>query len=381
MLTKEESERYSRQILLDSFGESGQIKLKKASVLVVGAGGLGCPALEYLAAAGVGHLGIVEHDLVESSNLPRQLLYTTSDVGMKKVKAAATRLKEINPGIKISAYDTLLLAENALELIRPFDLVIDGTDNFTARYLINDACALLNKPWVYGSVYKFEGQISLFNAPLNESHRGPDYRSLFPLPPPPDSVPSCHESGVLGIIPGTIGILQATEAIKWLCSIGDSLSGKLLTFDALSMSFHVFEISRHKDTTGPKTEAEFVQMDYELYCSGNSKIINELEPQELVKLLKKESIWLVDIRESGEYSVINGLKTINHPYSSMNVETLEEYLHQGIVFICQRGIRSRKLLNSFLEKAPQAKVFSLKNGVEGWNVYQYSRRVIPNITD
>lgn len=255
-LTGPERQRYARHLLLPHVGEAGQRRLKASRVLVVGSGGLGSPALMYLAAAGVGTLGIIDHDRVDASNLQRQLLHTEASLGQPKVDSARERLEALNPLIEIITHDTVLRSHNALELLQGWDLIIDGTDNFPTRYLINDACEMLGSTWVYGSIFQFEGQVSVFNAP-----GGPNYRDLFPEPPPPGMVPSCAEGGVLGILPGVIGSLQATEAVKLLLEIGEPLVGRLLVYDALTMEVRTLRIVADAEAV-PVAEL----IDYEAYC-------------------------------------------------------------------------------------------------------------------
>lgn len=374
MLIPEERERYSRQIMLDSFGEAGQEMLKAASVLVVGAGGLGCPALTYLAAAGVGHLGIVDYDVVDCSNLNRQLLYTGGEVGMKKVQAAINRLNSINPLIKITGYDSELSSENALEIFRPFDIIIDGTDNFAARYVINDACFILGKPWIYGSVFKFEGQVSVFNAPMKDGSYGPDYRSLFPEPLPSRAASSCNETGVIGVIPGITGMLQAGEAIKLICGDSGILSGKLLCFNSGSMSFEIFKIDKSitLDTDRPQTEEEFKRMNYTEYCSGDQPMNPELEPDQLFKLIQCGEVMVVDVREENELTEMNGVNTVHHPWSRIDDFVLRPDAKGSAVFICKHGIMSRKFISYLRAKGIEGKFYSLKGGVEEWNNFNFS---------
>ena len=255
-LTPDEIARFSRHLILDEVGMEGQRKLKGSSVLCIGTGGLGSPLLMYLAAAGVGRIGIVDFDVVDASNLQRQVLHGTASVGRPKVQSAAERIKDINPHVQIDIYEEALTSDNALDIVRPYDVVVDGTDNFPTRYLVNDACVILGKPNVYGSIFKFEGQASVFNY-----QGGPNYRDLYPEPPPPGLVPSCAEGGVLGILPGVIGCIQATETIKILLGKGDTLSGRLLLYDALGMTFRQLKLRRDPNLK-PITEL----IDYQQFC-------------------------------------------------------------------------------------------------------------------
>ena len=264
--SKEEVARYSRHLVLPEFNITGQRKLKNARVLVVGAGGLGAPLLQYLTAAGVSTLGIVDFDVVEESNLQRQVLFSGDDIGKPKAQAALEKLEKLNRHIKLRAYQTRLDSQNALDIIKDYDIVADGTDNFATRYLINDACVILGKVNVYGSVYRFEGQVSVFNHPTQEGDNGPNYRDLFPSPPPPDLVPNCAEGGVIGVLPGIIGSLQASEVIKVITGIGEPLSGKLFLFDALRFETKTVKI-RKNESQKPILEL----IDYDLFCHRKSK--------------------------------------------------------------------------------------------------------------
>ncbi|CAN5462410.1 hypothetical protein BH11BAC1_BH11BAC1_01900 [soil metagenome] len=261
-LSKEELIRYSRHLSLKEFGMDAQLKLMQAKVLVIGAGGLGCPALLYLAAAGVGKIGVVDFDNVELSNLQRQIIYTEEDIGKPKAGAAIEHLRKRNSSVELESFNQKLTTESAMQIFPAFDLILDCTDNFNARYAINDACVLLDKPFVYGSIFKFEGQVSLFNAKNNSGIYGPTYRCLFPIPPEAGTIPSCEEAGVIGFLPGLIGTLQAAEAIKWMSGVGDLLSGKLLCLNSLTMKFDLFDVERneslwsdHQEFIGKKSAA------------------------------------------------------------------------------------------------------------------------------
>jgi len=311
-LTREELKRYSRHLTLPQVGAEGQEKLKQASVLIVGAGGLGAPLGLYLAAAGVGTLGIVDFDVIEESNLQRQVIHSTSGVGRSKADSAARRIAELNPFVRTVLHEARLTSANAMEIMRGYDVIVDGTDNFPTRYLTNDACVLLGKPLVYGSVYRFEGQATLFDAKI-----GPCYRCLFPEPPPPGSVPSCEEGGVFGVLPGLIGMIQATETIKRITGIGESLAGRLLVFDALEMRFR--ELRLRKDPQCPVCGANpsVTQLvDYEAFCgvgaSGAERTNGasvkdddvEITPKELkAKLDRNDRLELVDVREDYEHDI------------------------------------------------------------------------------
>ena len=300
MFSQEEVLRYSRQLNLREVGEEGQRRLKNASVLCIGAGGLGSPAALYLAAAGVGTVGIVDNDVVDLSNLHRQLLHGTRDIGRKKADSARERLLNINPGIQINIHPTRLCAGNAIDLIGAYDTIVDGSDNLPTRYLSSDVCVWQKKPNIYGSVHQFEGQVSVFAPHLG----GPCYRCLFPDPPPADAIPSCAEAGVLGVVPGLIGVMQAMEAIKLILGIGDNLVGRLLHIDTLSLRFREFKLKRDRDCPVCGEAPSIVEpIDYEQFCSARSDTkIAALSPIELNDRLKKnEKIALIDVREPFEF--------------------------------------------------------------------------------
>lgn len=269
MLSKTELIRYQRQLQLKEIGSSGQQKLKQAKVLVIGAGGLGCAVLQYLAAAGVGHIGIVDFDTVNASNLQRQVLYTTEDIGQLKVNCAIRQLSKQNEFIELQGFPLELNNQNAIDIFSTYDIIVDGTDNYSTRYMVNDACILLNKPLIYGAVYRFEGQISVFNYTSNTNEKGPTYRCLFPEPPATDAFLNCTETGVLGVLPGIIGIMQANEVIKTITGIGEVLSGKLMIVNTLSMQTEIISFDRNKDAiaAAPVSQEQFQNYDYKLFCN------------------------------------------------------------------------------------------------------------------
>src|SRR4026208_639604 len=292
-------ERYHRQIILPEFGEQGQQKLISAKVLVIGAGGLGCPALQYLTAAGVGTIGIVDDDVVALNNLHRQVLYSVNDIGLSKAERAADILRQLNPTIKISAYNERLTTQNTLTLFDEFDIIIDGTDNFSTRYMINDACVLLNKPLVYGAISQFEGQVSVFNhQPLNESNKAVNYRDLFPDPPKDGEVLNCAEAGVLGVLPGIIGTMMANETIKLITGIGEPLINQLLTYNALNNQVYILNLSARKETRSliPKNKKEFLQIDYEWLCASPVQQA-EVDSDIFNGMVAKGNIDVIDVRE------------------------------------------------------------------------------------
>src|ERR671927_294374 len=344
-LSNEEIARYSRHLIMPEVGMEGQRKLKAARVLMIGTGGLGAPTGMYLAAAGVGTLGVVDFDVVDASNLQRQIVHGTKDVGRPKIESARDRLSDINPHIKIEAYETRLTSENALELFREYDMVVDGTDNFPTRYLVNDACVLTGKPNVYGSIFRFEGQASVFYA-----EEGPCYRCLYPEPPPPGLVPSCAEGGVLGILPGAIGTIQATETVKLILGIGEPLIGRLLLYDALGMSFR--EMKLRKDPNCPvcgenPTVTELI--DYQEFCgipqasaAEEENGVPEITVQDLKsKLDNQEDINVLDVREPHEYEVANiGVRLI--PLGELPQRLVELDQDEALAVHCKAGGRSAK---------------------------------------
>lgn len=352
-MNTEELKRYNRHLILPEIGMKGQQKLKQAKVLVIGAGGLGCPALQYLVAAGVGYIGIVDDDKVDESNLQRQILFSTEDIGEYKVKVAKEKLSKQNPFIYIATHQCYINNQNALAIIDKYDIVVDGSDNFPTRYLLNDACVLLNKVLVFGSIFKFQGQVSVFNY-----KDGPTYRCLYPTPPRENEVPNCSEIGVIGILPGIVGTLQANEVIKIITEIGEVLSGKLLTFDALSAAFETFTFSINPTN---KTITEL--SDYQLLCNTATGVVeNEISAQELKqKIASKEKFQLIDVREFYE----NDLNNIGGELIPMN--EIEENLDKlkrdvPIVFYCQNGSRSKTVVNLLLKKGFQ-NIFSLTKGL------------------
>src|SRR5213592_961189 len=367
-LSKDEILRYSRHLIMPEVGMDGQLKLKNAKVLLIGTGGLGAPLGLYLAAAGVGKLGLVDFDVVDSTNLQRQVTFGTSDVGKPKSEAARARLANLNPDIEIQSVETQLTSANALELFKDFDIIVDGTDNFPTRYLVNDACILLGKPNVYGSIFRFEGQATVFGMP-----GGPCYRCLYPEPPPPGLVPSCAEGGVLGILPGIIGVIQATEVVKLILGKGEPLVGRLLLFDAMRMSFR--ELKLRRDPKCPIcSEHRTIHklIDYNQFCGispqPQEKLPSdwEIDPVELKDLLdKKERIFLLDVREPQEWQIcrIPGAHLIPLGQLPANMNQLNSA--DNIVAYCRSGVRSGKAVD-LLRKSGFQKIKNLKGGILGW---------------
>lgn len=345
MLTREEAERYKRHLVLPQVGEEGQLRLKQSSVVVVGAGGLGSPVLLYLAAAGVGRIGIVDADVVDPTNLQRQVVHGTASVSRPKVDSALERLRDLNPLIAIEPYRTHLNSRNAREILSLYDIVIDGSDNFPTRYLVNDACVMLGKPNVYGSIFRFEGQASVF---LPRS--SPCYRCLYPEPPPPELVPSCEEGGVLGVVPGMIGIIQATEAVKLCVGIGTSLAGRLLLFDALDMRLREVAIRRRVDCKVCGDEPTVTELiDYELFCTGGvamSGVNQDVTPAEVSEMRARgERFRLIDVREPHEWSMdrLEGAELI--PLATLEDRMSELEQDETIVLYCRSGARSGHAAN------------------------------------
>ncbi|MGA2244533.1 MAG: molybdopterin-synthase adenylyltransferase MoeB [Verrucomicrobiota bacterium] len=369
-LNNEEIRRYSRHLILPEVGLAGQKKFKSTSVLCIGAGGLGSPISMYLAAAGIGKIGIVDFDTVDYSNLQRQLLHTDADVGRPKAQSARETIQGINPNCEVVLYNTRISAENALELIRPYDIVVDGTDNFPTRYLTNDACVLLNKPNVYGSIFRFEGQASVFAPHLG----GPCYRCLYPEPPPPGMVPSCAEGGVLGVLPGIIGCIQATEILKLAMGKGTSLIGRLLLFNALDMKFR--ELKLRRDPQCPicgehPTIKELI--DYETFCGivpepENLDNPDEVTVQDMKKALNNPALGIkvVDVREPDEYEIakVPGVPLL--PLSQLNDRFTELDPNQQYYLHCKAGVRSMKALG-FLRQQGFKYVKSVKGGINAWS--------------
>jgi molybdopterin/thiamine biosynthesis adenylyltransferase/rhodanese-related sulfurtransferase len=360
------NERYARQISLKELGEAGQEKLKKAKVLVIGAGGLGCPALLYLAGAGIGTLGIVDYDLVTLSNLHRQVLFSMNDIGLPKSERAAEVLKQINPQINILFFNEKLTNSNALNILSGFDIVLDGTDNFASRYLINDACVLLNKTLVYGAISRFEGQLSVFNATTYTNERTVNYRDLFPIAPADHEVLNCAEAGVIGVLPGIIGTMMANESIKLIIGVGEALINRLLTYNSLNNYFFELSLTPREDTTSmiPKGISEFESFNYNWFCGINSTF--DLNYENFESLIKKETIQIIDVRENGETPSIENLEYIQIPLSKLR-EQIPEIDAQSIVLICQTGKRST-IAAEILRKhyGESRKVYSLKDGIAAW---------------
>jgi sulfur-carrier protein adenylyltransferase/sulfurtransferase len=369
-LTHSEIHRYSRHLLIPEVGLEGQSKLKAASVLVIGTGGLGSPVALYLAAAGVGRIGLVDYDVVDFSNLQRQVIHGTSKLGELKVESARERMLDLNPDIQVQVYNEPFTSENAFRIAESYDILIDGTDNFPTRYLVNDVCVLLGKANVYGSIFRFDGQASVFDA-----RRGPCYRCLFPEPPPPGLVPSCAEGGVLGVLPGTIGSLQASEALKLILDIGEPLIGKLLLYNALDMSFDFVKLRKNPSCKVCGDNPEITELiDYEAFCGvpghdheeGSAGAGWDITAGELAERLKKlEPLHLIDVREPHELEIshLEGAQLI--PLGQMAAHLSELDSAREIVLFCKSGTRSTRALE-LLASAGFRKVKNLKGGINAW---------------
>jgi adenylyltransferase/sulfurtransferase len=368
-LSQQEILRYSRHLIMPEVGMEGQLKLKAAKVLLIGTGGLGAPLGLYLAAAGVGRLGLVDFDVVDFTNLQRQVTFTTQDVGKRKIEAARDRLQGLNPEIQIDTHEVKLTSENALDILRDYDIIVDGTDNFPTRYLVNDACVLLGKPNVYGSIFRFEGQATIFA--LDD---GPCYRCLYPEPPPPGLVPSCAEGGVLGVLPGIVGSIQANETIKLIIGRGESLKGRLLIFDALKMKFRELRLRKNPDCPICGTHRTVTKLiDYEEFCGLRGQEaqqpaaqVPEIEPVELKRKLDAgEDVFILDVREPHEYQIchLNGHLI---PLGDLPKRVSELDSVRTIVAHCRSGMRSAQAVE-FLRTAGFRKVWNLKGGILAWS--------------
>jgi adenylyltransferase/sulfurtransferase len=368
-LSRDEILRYSRHLLIPEVGLDGQRKLKNSSVLIVGTGGLGSPVALYLAAAGVGRIGLVDYDTVESSNLQRQVIHGTSTVGMLKVESAKVKLLDLNPDIQVDLYNEPYTSENALRIAKDYDIILDGTDNFPTRYLTNDVAVFLGKPNVYASIYRFDGQVSVFYA-----KEGPCYRCLFPEPPPPGLVPSCAEGGVLGVLPGTIGTLQATEGLKVLLGIGEPLIGKLLLYNALDMSFDFVKLKKNPNCRVCGPNADITELiDYEEFCGvpshdheeGSAGAGFDITAPELSERVKSNHLKLLDVREPHELQISALPNAVNIPLGELAGRLSELDSADEMVVFCKGGTRSARALE-LLASAGFRKVKNLKGGINAW---------------
>jgi adenylyltransferase/sulfurtransferase len=362
LLSDQDLTRYNRHLVLPEIGIKGQEKLKGAKVLVIGAGGLGCPALQYLAAAGIGKIGIVDHDLVDISNLQRQILFTTADIGLPKVIVAQEHLEKLNPEIKISAYQTELTSENALDILKQYDIVVDCSDNFPTRYLINDSCVILDKTLVYGAIYKFEGQVAIFNSSTGKGRSG-NYRDLYPTPPSQEIAPNCNDSGVVGVLPGIIGTLQANEVIKIICGIGNILINQLFIFDLLSMHTSTITFSASN-----KPISKLI--NYEKFCNIDNSIKNETMKEVTVQELKNmidqnEDHQLIDVREQHEVEIAEmGGEVIPMGEVMDNVDKFNR--DKKVIVHCRSGARSGNVIQALEQQHGFDNLYNLKGGILAW---------------
>jgi adenylyltransferase/sulfurtransferase len=369
MLSAQEVARYSRHLIMPEVGVEGQNRLKAASVLLIGAGGLGSPLGLYLAAAGVGRIGLVDFDVVDFSNLQRQVLHGTADVGRPKLHSARDRIQAINPEVRLDLYETRLTSENALQLFAPYDVIIDGTDNFPTRYLTNDACVLLKKPNVYGSIFRFDGQASVFYP-----GKGPCYRCLYPEPPPPGEVPSCAEGGVLGILPGLVGCIQATEAVKLILGKGTPLIGRLLLYDALEMTFREFKVRRNPKCPVCGDHPSVTKLiDYEQFCAVRGKeeapmatSSSEMTVEELKSRLDRgDQVFILDVRNPPEFEIGRIPGSVLLPLPELPQRLAEVPRDREVVVHCKSGMRSQKAI-AFLKQQGYSNLVNLQGGILAW---------------
>ncbi|HTC32819.1 MAG TPA: molybdopterin-synthase adenylyltransferase MoeB [Bryobacteraceae bacterium] len=368
-MSKDEILRYSRHLIMPEVGMEGQLKLKAAKVALIGTGGLGAPLGMYLAAAGIGRIGLVDFDVVDFTNLQRQVIHGTKDVGKKKLDSAAETMLDINPYVEIDRHEVALTSENALDILKDYDIVVDGTDNFPTRYLVNDACVLLKKPNVYGSIFRFEGQATIFAYP-----GGPCYRCLYPEPPPPGLVPSCAEGGVLGILPGTVGLIQATETVKLILGIGEPLIGRLVLYDALAMRFRELKLRRNPECPVCGDHPTITKLiDYQEFCGIPTQTHEEkpmdgdIEPTEVkAKIDRGDRFVLIDVREPHEYQICNIPQAKLIPLGDLPKRVNELNSADEIIAHCKSGMRSAKAVD-FLKQAGFKKVRNMKGGILAWS--------------
>ncbi|MES2649151.1 MAG: HesA/MoeB/ThiF family protein [Bacteroidota bacterium] len=363
--------RYQRQILLPGIGIKGQQLLQDAKVLVIGAGGLGCPALQYLVAAGVGTIGIVDGDTVDITNLHRQILYGNADLHHQKALVAKEKLLQLNPGCTINAYPYFIDPSNAFDLASRYDIVLDGSDNFGTRYMINDICVLLRKPLVYGSIYRFEGQVAVFNYLLPDGTYSAQYRDLFPEPPAENTIPNCAEAGVLGVLPGIIGSMQANEVIKLIIKTGKPLINQLLTYNALTNESYnlAFDYTLTGKKGVPSNRAAFEDTLYDIACSNNRPLnIVSVDAAVFDTMINNENIQIIDVRETGELPLVNQFNHVQIPLSIWNEHLVNR--EQDILLFCQSGVRSKKAANAIASHIVNKTIFNLEGGINAWLAYK-----------
>ncbi|MCE7995354.1 MAG: molybdopterin-synthase adenylyltransferase MoeB [Roseivirga sp.] len=365
-LSRDELIRYNRQIILPDFGVAGQERLKAASVLIIGAGGLGAPNLQYLTAAGVGRIGVIDFDQVSLTNLQRQVLFNTDELGVNKATAAASKLKALNPETEFEVFETQISSENAMAIIVDYDLVVDGSDNLPTRYLVNDACLFLEKPLIYGAIFRFEGQVSVFNQELEHGSRGPNYRDLFPTPPPPEMVPSCSEGGVFGVLPGIVGSMQANEAIKVITGMGTTLSGKLLLFDSLDFTSRYLNIRSNENNPVTGSNPTITKLiDYEAFCAGpviEEEVLASLSVHDLHA--DNSRYFILDVREPYEYDISN-LGGLNIPLGQLKEQLEQIPGDKQVVVHCKSGVRSAQAIN-LLKQEGYTNLLNLEGGILAW---------------
>ena len=356
-------ERYQRQIIMPEIGEQGQQRLSLAKVLVIGAGGLGCPVLLYLAAAGVGTLGILDEDIVSLNNLHRQVLFSVEDIGLPKTSAAKTRIEKLNPELIINEHQYRITNKNALEIIPGYDIIIDCTDNFPTRYMINDACVLLKKPLVYGAISKFEGQVAVFNFIDDQHSRSTNYRDIFPIPPAKNEIQNCNETGVIGVLPGVIGTMMANETIKMIVGFGESLFNKMLVINLLNYQQYMINIVPGMEIkSGPGTEEAFNNFNYEFVCATTA--VSLLDKNSFLSMQHEKNVMLVDVREAGETPEVTKFVNIHIPLSEIEMK-LDEFIKDKIILFCQSGQRSAKAAGILSERLDHSKkIYSLEGGVQ-----------------
>lgn len=360
------NERYDRQIALKELGEAGQQKLQQARVLVIGAGGLGCPALQYLTGAGVGTIGIADHDRIALSNLHRQVLYSTDDIGLSKALRAGEILGQLNPEIDIIVFNERLTTENTLSIMSEFDIILDGTDNFASRYMVNDACVILNKILVYGAISRYEGQVAVFNCAGKDENIPVNYRDLFPQPPEDGEILNCEEAGVLGVLPGIIGTMMANETIKLITGIGAPLINQLLTYNSLNNQIYEMELQARPGTRSliPADDAKFKRSDYDWLCAISSQF--ELENEEFDMMLNDKDITIIDIREQGEIPLISEFEYTSIPLSRFR-DNISYIKADKVVIFCQSGKRSLTAAKALADHyGSSKKIYSLKGGILNW---------------
>ena len=367
-------QRYQKQILLKEFGEKSQRLLSESKVLIIGAGGLGCPVLQYLAAAGVGCIGIVDFDVVEISNLHRQILYTADDIGKSKAKIASEKIKALNPEIQLDVFKIKIDNQNAIEIISGYDLVVDGSDNFPTRYLVNDACVLLGKSLVYGSVFRFEGQVGVFN--YRQENIKTNYRDIYPNPPKPEEVADCNEAGVIGVLPGIIGTMQANEAIKIITGIGKTLSNRLVTYNALNNSFYEIEIKPDSESKKnlPKNKEEFLQMNYEWYCNEKNSV-HEISAEVFEKMILLDNVLVIDVRNENELPKMAETNVLAIPLHLLKERVDEIDSDKTIVVFCQTGTRSKKAIEIIQQFVHHNNIYNLEGGIKKWKKYMENKRI------